>query len=343
MLMQRLNAPARGLGGKPHLIVIIDTEEAFDWSKPHSRAETDVGHIRHHGRAQRIFDRYGVKPTYVVDYPVAAQEEGYRALKECAMDGRCEIGAHLHPWVNPPFEEELSVRNSFPGNLPPALERAKLMSLTARIEESFGHRPATYRAGRFGIGEATAPILAELGYAIDTSVVPRTSFAASEGPDFSVYGADPFWFGPAHSILELPATVGWCGGIRGAGERLQSVVFSPVAQRLHIPGVLARCGLFERIRLTPEGAEFEELKRLVDTMLRDGTQLFSLTFHSPSLVSGNTPYVRDESELRQFLDRIERFCDFFFGPCGGAASTPSDIRKALMAEQGAPKRTKAVL
>src|SRR5579863_3484068 len=120
--------------GAPRLLVVVDTEEEFDWSRPLSRAETRVDHIRHQDRTQRIFERYGIVPTYVVDYPVASQESGFRPLREWRRDGKCRIGAHLHPWVNPPFEEELSPHNSYPGNLSPALEKAKLARLTETIE-----------------------------------------------------------------------------------------------------------------------------------------------------------------------------------------------------------------
>ena len=53
------------------------------------------------------------------------------------MFSAVKIGAHLHPWVNPPFVESVSNYNSYPGNLPGALERAKLHKLTSRIEQSF--------------------------------------------------------------------------------------------------------------------------------------------------------------------------------------------------------------
>src|SRR4029077_14909777 len=130
----------------------------------------------HQNRTQEIFDRYGVRPTYVVDYPVASQETGYRPLREWLDDGKCQVGAHLHPWVNPPFDEEVNARNSYPGNLPAALEKEKLRRLTEIIEANFGHRPTVYRAGRYGIGAATGAILEELGYEIDTSIVPFTDF-----------------------------------------------------------------------------------------------------------------------------------------------------------------------
>jgi len=303
--------------GPPKLLVVVDTEEAFDWSKPHSRSETNVEHVKYQSLAQRIFERFGVKPIYVVDYPVATQESGYRLLREWQEDGRCEIGAHLHPWVNPPFEEEVTVRNSYPGNLAPGLERAKLARLVDQIEQNFGKRPIFYRAGRYGIGPATAATLEDIGFRFDSSVVPRTDFSHDHGPDFGDFDTNPFWFGPQRRVLEIPLTAGWCGLMRDQGRHLRPIVHGAWATRLHVPGVFARSGLFERIRLTPEGNSFAELKRLTDTLHRAGVRVFNFTYHSPSLESGNTPYVRSAGELERFLDLIERYCDYFFGALGG--------------------------
>lgn len=324
------------------LLVTVDTEEAFDWSKPYSRSETNVEHVKHQGLAQRIFERFGVKPIYIIDYPVATQESGYRLLREWQQDGRCEIGAHLHPWVNPPFEEEISARNSYPGNLAPGLERAKLARLVDQIEQNFGKRPQFYRAGRYGIGPSTGAILEELGFKFDSSVVPRTDFSHDHGPDFADFDTSPFWFGPQRRVLEIPLTAGWCGLLRDRGPQLWPVVHGAWAMRLHVPGIFARSGLLERIRLTPEGNSFAELKRLTDVLFRAGVRLFNFTYHSPSLESGNTPYVRNSGELRRFLGIIESYCDYFFGAFGGTAcslnaiwhsATPADFRLSAFDKQ----------
>jgi len=326
--------------GHPMLLVVVDTEEEFDWSKPHARSETRVDHIRHQNRAQSIFDRYGVRPTYVVDYPVASQEAGYRPLREFLVDGKCEIGAHLHPWVNPPFDEALSLRNSYPGNLPAPIEKEKLARLTAVIEENFGARPTVYRAGRYGIGPATARILEELDYKVDTSVVPFTDFRRDEGPDFSAFTTAPFWLGPSEQVLELPLTVDWHGSWNAYGQKMQPYLMSKLGLQLHLPGILSRLGLLERIRLTPEGTNFAELKRLTDTLLAAGQNLFVFSYHSPSLVAGNTPYVRDEGELQRFLRLIEQYCDYFTGACGGKGATPSEVY-ALCQSKGSQLRAPA--
>ena len=66
---------------------------------------------------QDIFDRFGVRPVYLVDYAVATQPEGYGPLREIVQSAPCQIGAHLHPWITPPLSEALGDRTSFSHNL----------------------------------------------------------------------------------------------------------------------------------------------------------------------------------------------------------------------------------
>jgi hypothetical protein len=98
-----------------------------------------------------------------------------------------------------------------------------------------------------------------------------------------------------------------------------------------LPGLFARLGLCERIRLTPEGASFAELKRLTDTLIWAGTHFFVFSYHSPSVVPGNTPYVQNEAQLQGFLRVIEEYCEYFFGVCGGAPGTPQQLHATCTA------------
>jgi peptidoglycan/xylan/chitin deacetylase (PgdA/CDA1 family) len=318
----------------PLLTVVIDTEEEFDWTAPFCSANTGTSHIRHQHRAQRLFERYRLTPCYLVDFPVAANEESRSVLRELVSAGSCEIGAHLHPWVNPPIEEVVDRRNSYPGNLPSWLERAKLEQLTEKIEEAFGVRPVVYRAGRYGVGASTTGILEDLGYEIDTSVVPYSDFREDLGPDFSACGQSPYWFGRRRRLLEIPLTVGWAGLLSRAGKPLHDLVQAPLPRALRAPGLLARTRLFERIRLSPEGITFEEMRRLTLSLFRAGIRTFSLTYHSPSLEPGHTPYVRTDRDLDMFLSRIDRFLEFFFGDLGGVPSTPIKIRDLIARGEG---------
>src|SRR5260221_9056284 len=100
----RCKAIALPAQDRPTLSVVIDTEEEFDWSAPFDAAATATENIQYQPLAQDIMDRHGVVPTYVVDYPVADTPAAYSLFRAIADDGRCEIGAHLHPWVTPPHD-----------------------------------------------------------------------------------------------------------------------------------------------------------------------------------------------------------------------------------------------
>lgn len=322
----------------PTLTVLVDTEEEFDWAAPFARENNRVTAMAAQQRAHRIYDRYGIVPVYVMDYAVASQPDGVTPLKELLDDGKCGIGAHLHPWVNPPFEEEVCDFTSYPGNLPQALEQEKLRILTETIAENLGMRPIIYKAGRYGAGRNTADTLAALGYEIDASVLPHTNLGADGGPDFSACGSLPYWFGNEQRILELPMTVGFAGLLRRGRHMLHTPIASRYGERLRLPGIFAKLRLIDRITLTPEGVTADEHRRVTRTLLADGQRVFCFAYHSPSLKPGCTPYVQNETDLRNFLDRIERYFDFFFGELGGRTATPEEIRGLLTPD---PRRATA--
>ena len=50
--------------GPPTLLVVIDTEEEFDWSAPFDRNSTQVHNIREQPLAQAILDAHAIRPTF---------------------------------------------------------------------------------------------------------------------------------------------------------------------------------------------------------------------------------------------------------------------------------------
>lgn len=327
---------ARLPSGPPILIVAIDTEAEFDWSGPFLRSHTSVRNLRNQQMAQEIFDRFGVRPVYLVDYAVATQSEGYVPLREIAQSGRCEIGAHLHPWITPPFAEEPSDRTSFSQNLPAALQKEKLAQLTEAIVSNFGVHPISYRAGRYGVGEGIAGILGSLGYRIDMSVQPGIDMRRIHGPDFRHALDRPYWFGSGSPLLEIPATPVFTGLIahpalpKVLSVQLYDQISKPSLNRMRSLGIFARLRLLERIPLSPEGATLGELRRLTHTLLSQSKRAFVFSYHSSSLLPGNTEYVRAPSELSQFLHRIEGYLEFFMGEIGGISMTPTELRDAVL-------------
>ena len=323
-----VNREAAALPARPTLVVVVDTEEEFDWTAQFSRQATAVTAMRHIDRIQQLCDAVGLKPTYVIDYPIATQPEGYETISEWATTGRCQIGAHLHPWVTPPFDEVVSGPNSFMGNLPRQLQRAKMRELYQAIAANTGAVPRVFKAGRYGISRDALASFEELGLDIDVSVNPCMNFAAEGGPDFSSFDSYPFWIDRARQLLEVPCTHGFVGWARQHGAWLRRAAES--FRTLRGPGVLSRSGAVNRVMLSPEGNTLQEMIALTRTLLADGLTLFSLTFHSPSVVPGHTPYVRSQADLAAFLTTIERYFEFFFGELGGQPSTPERFRQDLL-------------
>jgi len=314
---------------RPILSVVIHTEEEFDWGKPHDRGATTVEHMRHIGRAQAVFDEFGIVPNYVIDYPIASQPLAIAPLKEYADSGRALIGAHLHPWVSPPHEEAVNPFNSYPGNLPRELEAEKLRRLTEQIQLSFGVQPRTYLAGRYGFGQNTGEILEDLGYEVDISPAVPIDFSADGGPDYSGFTSHPFWFGRRRRLLGLPGSGGYVGALRSGGTGLYRRVTSPMMKRVKVAGVVARLRLLERIRLSPEDYDEAEMRRLTQALLEDGVRVFVFSFHSPSVMPGGTPYVRSAADLERFLAKCRRYFEHFFRRLNGVGMTPLQVKSFL--------------
>ena len=277
-------------------IVTVDTEEEFNWSSPFARAEHSLDSIPRLAKFQQFCEGFGVIPVYLVDYPVVKDPRAVEVLGEAVAQGRAEIGIQLHPWVNPPHDEEITVHNSFAGNLPPELERAKFRNLRDAIARKFGVAPQIYRAGRYGVGPSTADTLSEAGIAIDTSVRALFDYSSQGGPNFRRHPVVPWWIDRPGGLMELPLTTVFWGLLRRQGRTLHPALWRMPRLR----GLLAWLGLLERIPLTPEGVAADEALKAIDIAIDDGLPLLVFSFHSPSLRPGHTPYVRDEDDLDRF-------------------------------------------
>ena len=115
--------------------------------------------------------------------------------------------------------------------------------------------------------------------------------------------------------------------MREIGPVCPWIVGSNLSQRLRLPGVMSRMKWLERGRLSPEGFDVETQERLLTTLFDAGVRVFTMTYHSPTLQPGNTPYVRTEEDLAAFLANIESVLRFFRDTMGGTFSTMTGIER----------------
>ena len=285
-----------GFGHK--FVLTVDAEEEFDWRAPLDRHQHRVDAVPALRKFQQFCEGFGVPPVYLIDYPIATSLGAMDALREPIAAGRAEVGVQLHPWVNPPHDEEVNEFNSYAGNLPAELERAKFMALRDAIEKNFGARPRSFRCGRYGAGANTAQILIEGSIAVDTSVRSGFDYSAGGGPNYRNHPLRPYWLDRKAGLLELPlTTVYW-----GALGRLGPFLYPRMWRLPQLRGALAHARLLDRIPLTPEGVSITEAIRAIDVAVAMELPVLVLSFHSPSLMVGNTPYVRDHDDLDAFYD-----------------------------------------
>jgi hypothetical protein len=303
--------------------VVVDVEEEFDWAKPFSSQSHSVEAIRWINLGHTLMRAFGITPAYLLTYPVARSQAAAALFREMLEEGACEIGAQLHPWVTPPIEEQITTFNSYPSNIPMALERRKNEALIAAIEGAIGVRPRIYKAGRYGLDLRRVDTLAELGFLVDTSVMPHHDFShMGGGPDFIGLPDGPFWLNRDRTLLGLPSTQALVGLLsQGLPDAVLRQLYTPGMTRLRLPGLLARLGLVERLRLSPEGFNFDAMRRLIDARAARGPACFVLSFHSPSLLPGCTPYVRNEKDLGQFLDALYDTLDHLVQAAGAAPTS----------------------
>ncbi len=296
------------MSGKPFFMVGVDTEADDQWSLE-GRRRLSVTNARALPRLQMLCDAYGVRPSYLVTHEMATREPSRSILRDLFASGRCEIGAHLHPWSSPPYREE-DLAGRYPSQLDQALLETQVTDLTAAIESSLGVRPVSYRAGRHGFDTRSLKILERLGYRVDTSVDPLFNETRKGGPSFAGAPVSPYWPGyedvrrPGGSgVLEIPVSSATTPALPKALERC----FTSLPA---IPwrGYFKRLGL-RAVWLRPSYSNVEDATALASALVTRGVPTLNMLFHSSELVPGGSPYNQDAADVDRFFERLERVFD----------------------------------
>lgn len=198
-------------------ILTIDTEADNQWD--HGRV-LSLENIKYIPRFQDLCNKYLVKPTYMVTSEVCEDSFARELFRDYLYRDMAEIGAHLHPWTTPPYQNKDGYRfndqhHAFANELPADILTNKIIYLTDQIGTSFGKRPASFRSGRYGFSDAVARILAANEYLVDSSVTPYMSWKSFSGipggeggPDFIDKRPVPYNYEyDGKKLVEIPVTI----------------------------------------------------------------------------------------------------------------------------------------
>jgi hypothetical protein len=302
------------MGAKPKLLILIHTEEEFDWGKPFSRESRGVFHIPRLLEYQEMFSQFHASVAYAVSYPVAENESSASFIKEVSESfENVTIGMHCHPWVNPPYDEVVNSFNSYPGNLPFNQEKEKLVKLYEKIEENIGSSPEFYLAGRYGIGNNTYNILNDLGVKTDFSPMPFYDYSAQDGPNFSQSSTRVT---VDQNILVIPHSSGFIGWLSKGGEKPALLNYRQLV-KLRITSAFSILGGFSQVILTPEGFSLKQMKALTIKLIKSNHDTIVLSFHSTSIVPGLNPFVSNLIERTHFFEQLQQYLEFYVEELNG--------------------------
>jgi len=289
---------------QPVVMAGIDTEADDQWSAA-GRRQLSVRNAERLPELQALFESYGVRPTYLVTYEMATREPAMSILRDLGRSGRCEIGAHLHPWSSPPFRPEDLEGHTYPHNLPIEVLDRQLTELTAVIQSNLGVQPKSYRAGRNGFDGRTIPIIERLRYTVDTSVDPLFNERRKGGMIFAGAPAHPYHPDPndvcragGSRVLEIPISAGTLPALPRWLESLYTRM-RPIPGR----GYLRRLGL-KPVWLRPSYSTVPDMLRFAARLARQPAACMNFAFHSSELLPGGSPYTPDETSVACFQDAL---------------------------------------
>jgi hypothetical protein len=236
------------------------------------------------GLLQPLFNRYNAVPTYLLTTQVMENAECVKKLS--CLEGKYELGTHLHAEFSPPFkkyDKPDGIRAvDFSCDYDENTEYLKLKEITSLFENGFNRKPLVFRGGRFGAGPSTIRSLEKLGYIADTSVTPHVAWKSNAmGIDYTRAPRQPYH--PDNrkdisrpgcsSIVEFPVSI-WKPFARG----VRWLRPSPV-----IP--------------------FREIIKVLDYLERTckGDIYANMMFHSMEIIPGASPYCLTDNDVSNFM------------------------------------------
>ncbi|MCU7555370.1 polysaccharide deacetylase family protein [Alteromonas sp. ASW11-19] len=314
------SAPSVGELTKPTqppllFVLSIDTEEEWDWEQGFPESDFALDNIKQLPGLQALFAELGVRPTYFVDYAVADDSQAVHTLRPYVEEKLCEIGAHLHPWANPPFYGATGEKESHVVNLPSSQVEAKLKALIDKLREQFGTTPRSFRTGRWGINGEVLQLLTQYGIDVDSSVYPfyRTDYFDCSDAPLLPYWPDsqtPTVAGAQRAIYEIPVTVGFNRADFSKSNAIYKQLSHPAAKLLRPVGVAWHTRLLRQLYLCPELTTSDDMIALCQRALENDYPVLHMFMHSSSLVDNGNSLVAQKNAFETITTAIRRVVDF---------------------------------
>lgn len=295
---------------KKAFLISIDAEgdNFWEWLPGDPITTKNAAYV---ARFQALCDKYGFKPTYLINYEIACDSRFVELVRKASQEGRCEVGMHLHAWNTPPIHE-LEIRGDIkPGECaylieyPTEIMDEKIHFMTDFLEQTFGTRPKVHRAGRWATDDRYLALLDKYGYTVDCSVTPGMDMrgakgftVGSRGSDYTAHPQEPY-FVESTRLLEIPMTVRENHRFNSPKSR------NPLRWLRNLRRAVQGRG---PVWLRPDGHNLEELKYLTGKIARSKSDYLMFMLHTSEMMPGGSPVFRTEADIEKlYADLDELF------------------------------------
>ena len=296
-------------------LLSVDTEEEWDWSGEFPQQDFSVTNTRQIPVFQEFCHQQGIRPTYFVDYAVANDLDSVACIKPIIDNHQCEIGAHLHPWCNPPYFGFSGEKESHVVNLPVEQVEQKLDALIQILQQQFGIIPSAFRTGRWGINSEVLSLLEKKGFTIDSSMYPffKNEYFDCENTCLMPYWPDfdsPTQKGNQRNIIELPVTVGFNHPNYQTMIKLYNYLNRPSLQVFRPIGVAWHTRIMRKLYFSPEVTSGKDMKPLIDFALENHHPVLHMYLHSSSLLDNSTGLMNGNDSLQKICSNIAEVIEY---------------------------------
>jgi hypothetical protein len=325
---------------RPAFLVTIDTEGDNLWARPQAITTRNAGFLP---RFHALCLSYGLRPTYLVDYEMAI-DPGFREFgREIVHRGTAEIGMHLHAWNTPPLHpltDDDFAHQPYLTEYPPDVMDQKVATMTHLLEDTFGVKMVSHRAGRWGLDAAYARLLVRYGYRVDCSVTPGVSWrshrgrrASAGGPDFSHFPSGAYFVDlddisrPGSSpLLEVPVTIVPARAHPAEAGRLWRLVAD-----MPLAAAIAERARPSRHWLRPNGRNRHAMMQIVRDAVEAGRSYLEFMLHSSELMPGGSPRFSNSASIERLYADLEALFALARDQC--RAATLAEFHTMVLAER----------
>jgi hypothetical protein len=198
-----------------------------------------------------------------------------------------EIGMHLHAWNSPPITNDRLEGQAYLIEYPESVMRDKIKFMTDLLEERFGHKMTSHRAGRWAFDSRYARMLVQQDYRVDCSVTPHVSWTdvlgdpnGSGGTDYTTFPARPYF-------MDL--------------ERIDREGNSPL---LEVPVSIVSNASGTRW-LRPNGQNRNSMLGVLKLACEEQWPCVEFMLHSSELMPGGSPTFQSPDEIEVLYDDLE--------------------------------------